>query len=288
MIQRVSYFLLLIAAFSACNLIPGLKPKKEGKSVARVFDSYLYESDLAGLVPAGTSAKDSLEITGNYINNWIRQELLLHQAEANLSDEQMNVEKQVELYRNSLVIFQYESELVKQKLDTNISMQEIEEYYTKNQANFQLHENILRASFISVSKNSPMAPKFRQLLRSEKPADRDKLVELCQQYAAGFQLNDADWISFADFATKVPVQVSDQLEFLAKNPYFEVQDSSFQYFVRVKEYKIKESVSPLSFEVPNIRAILLNKRKSEMLSKMEDDLYQAALRKKNFEIYKKK
>jgi hypothetical protein len=277
------FTVFLLTILSACSLLPGRK--KQGEAIARVYDKYLYSEELKGLIPAGTKSKDSIEIIRTYINNWIRQELLLHQAESNLSDEQMDFQKQVEQYRNSLIIFQYESELVRQKLDTIIPMQEIEDYYNKNQANFQLHENILRTLYVSVSKNSPLAQRFRVLIRSNKEADKDKLVELCQQQAADFHLDDQTWMSFSEFASKIPLSVSDQQDFLDHNPYFEVQDSTFRYFVSIKEYKIKESVSPLSFETSNIRAILLNKRKSEMLTLMEEDLYKAALGKKNFEIY---
>lgn len=280
------FVLLLVMAVSACKLLPG---KKEGAgAVARVHDKYLYIDELKGLVPAGTNSNDSISITNNYINNWIRQELLLHQAESNLSDEQMDFGKQVEQYRNSLIIFQYESELVRQKLDTTVSQKEIEEYYQKNQANFLLHENIIQAVYVSVSKNSPLIPRLRQLIRSEREADADKLTELCQQYAAQYELDNQVWTSFSDFTRKVPLAVADQQEFLEKNPYFEVQDSVFKYLVRIDGYKIKESVSPLSFEAANIRTILLNKRKSEMLSKMEEDLYKDGQSSKNIEIFKQK
>ena len=276
----IAVFLLLL---SSCSLLPG--HKKQGKTVARVYDSYLYFDELKGLIPAGTKPKDSADITRNYVNNWIRQELLLHQAESNLSDEQMDFSKQVEQYHNSLIIFQYESELMRQKLDTAVSAKEIEEYYRKNQANFQLHENILRAVYLDVSKNSPLLQRFRQLIRSDKPADRDKLDELCRQQKVNGQLDDQSWISFAGFTAKVPLKVPDQQSFLSQNSYFEVQDSVYLYLVRVKEYKVKESVSPLGFETNNIRTILLNKRKLEMLNRMEEDLYKSALGKKNFEIY---
>jgi hypothetical protein len=273
-----------LVILSACSLLPGNEKKEQ--AIARVFDKYLYTDALQGLVPAGTGSRDSAEITRNYINNWIRQELLLHQAELNLADDQMDFEKQVEQYRNSLIIFKYESELVRQKLDTTVSMQEIEEYYNKNQTNFLLHENILRAIYVVVNKNSQYSQRFRQLMRSNKDADKEKLSDLCQQQAVLFQLDEQQWISFSEFSRKIPLSVSDQLDFLAKNPYFEVQDSASRYLVRINEYKIKENVSPLNFEIANIRAILLNKRKSEMLSRMEEDLYKAALSKKNFEIYK--
>jgi len=275
--------LLILWGLTSCHLLPN--KEKNGDAVARVFDKYLYAGELQGLVPAGTNSKDSLSIVQNYINNWIRQELLLHQAEANLEDEQMDFSKQVEQYRNSLIIFQYESELVRQKLDTSVSIQEIESYYKQNQSNFLLHENILRAQYIAIGLNSPHTARFRQLLRSDKGTDQEKLNELCQMHAQSYQLDDQQWISFSEFAGKIPVAVTDQRNFLESNPYFEVQDTAFRYLVRVKEYKIKESVSPLSFEAANIRVILLNKRKSEMLNRMEEDLFKSAQSKKNVEIF---
>jgi hypothetical protein len=110
-------------------------------------------------------------------------------------------------------------------------------------------------------------------------------MELCQQQSAVFQPDDQNWISFSEFAAKVPLSVADQKAFLDENPYFEVQDSARLYLVRIMEFKNKESVSPLSFEISNIRTVLLNKRKSEMLTRMEEDLYKTALSKKKFEIY---
>lgn len=275
--------ILLVLCITSCQLLPD-KGKKEA-AVARVFDKYLYTRDLKGLVPAGTNSKDSISITRNYVNNWIRQELLLHQAAANLDDDQMDFTQQVEQYRNSLIIFRYESELVKQKLDTTITMKEIEDYYKANSSNFLLHENIMRLSFVTLQKNASQLQKFRQLLRSDKESDLEKLTEFAQQYALSYHLDDGSWLTFNELIAKVPVTAEDQRSFLEKNSYFEVQDSLNQYLVRIKEFKIKEGVSPLSFEAANIRVILLNKRKSEMLGRMEEDLFKAAQEKKNFELY---
>jgi hypothetical protein len=57
--------------------------------------------------------------------------------------------------------------------------------------------------------------------------------------------------------------------------------------VAIAAYKSKESISPLNFETENIRAILLNKRKADMLSRMEEDLFNEAVKRNNYEIFKK-
>jgi len=283
--------LLIISAviatgLSSCNLLPS-KSNKQGKPVARVYDKILYRDDLKGLVPSGTSANDSIDITTAYINNWVRQELLLKQAEDNLDENNRDFSKQIEQYRNSLIIYAYESELVKQKLDTVVSQSEIEDYYKVNQNNFYLRENIVLASYVIISKNSPFATKIKSLLLSTREADKEKLQTLCQENGANCMINDGTWMSFTELTRKIPLTVDDQEDFLSKNKYYEVKDSTTMYYVAISAYKSKESISPLNFEIENIRTILLNKRKAELLKRMEEDLISEAVKQNKYEIYKK-
>lgn len=274
-----------ITLFS-CNLLPGESRSKE-KAVARVYEKYLYSDDLKGIIPAGTNADDSADMTIAYINNWIRQELLLKQAENNLDDASNNFSRQIEQYRNSLVIFAYESELVKQKLDTVVPMAEIETYYKQNQSNFQLRENIVLASYVILKKESAIAAKVKLLLQSNREADKEKLQTLCQENGADFLINDGTWMSFAELARKIPLTVDDQQEFLSRNKYYEVKDSTTLYLVAISSFRNKESTSPLNFEISNIRTILLNKRKAELLARMEEDLISDAVKRNKYEIFKK-
>lgn len=285
--QRLLLVSALLSLFVAsCSLLP-VKTGNQEKAIAKVYDKYLYADELKDLIPAGTSANDSIEITNAYINNWVRQELLLKQAEDNLDESNRDFSKQIEQYRNSLIIYAYESELLKQKLDTVVSMAEIEDYYNKNQGNFLLRENIVQASYVILSKNSPAAAKVKNLLLSNRMADKEKLQILCEENGAQFQMNDEDWMSFADLSRKIPLTVDDQAEFLKRNKYYEVTDSLSSYYVAITDYKSKESISPLNFETGNIRAILLNKRKADLLSRMEEDLISNAVERNKYEIFKK-
>jgi hypothetical protein len=286
MLRLLVILVFLASVLVSCNFLPG-KGKSQEKAIARVYDKYLYKADLLGVVPAGTSANDSTEITVAYINNWVRHELLLKQAEDNLDESNRDFSKQIEQYRNSLIIYSYESELVKQKLDTVVAMSEIEEYYQKNQNNFHLRENIVLASYVIIGKNSPLATKLKSLLQSSREPDKEKLQTLCQENGADYLINDGTWMSFSDLTRKIPLTVDDQQEFLSRNKYFEVKDSTTMYFVAVSAYKSKESMSPLNFEVENIRIILLNKRKAELLARMEEDLLSDAVKRNKYEIYKK-
>ncbi|HNY02136.1 MAG TPA: hypothetical protein PKG48_06105 [Bacteroidales bacterium] len=259
--------------------------KKNERVLARVGDSYLYESELKGVVAAGTSAKDSLVITRTFVENWVRSQLVVQQAEKNLPAEQLDFTRQLEAYKNSLAIYAYENALVRQKLDTVISDEEIQDYYDANQQNFLLKDNIVQIQYVKLPLKSSVAKQVRQLLSADSPNDRTQLSELCEKNAADYFLDNENWIPFSDVLKEIPVKAYNQEEFLQNHRELEYRDSAFVYLMKIKDFKIRESVSPLDFEKQRIRDIILNKRKIDLIHRMQDDLFTNAQKKNQFEIY---
>jgi hypothetical protein len=259
--------------------------KKSDRVLARVYDEYLYDSDLKGLFTPGTLPKDSLAITKNFIDNWIRQKLIIHQAEKNLSETQMDFTSQLENYKNSLIIYEYENALVRQNLDTLITDVEIQNYYDANQQNFLLKDNIIQIQYVKLRLKSNYLKQFKKLLSSNNADDKNSLSALCEKQAEDYFLDDQNWLLFSDLLKQIPIKTYNQEEFLKNHRDLEYQDSLFVYLVRFKDFKIKESISPLSFEKKRIRDIILNKRKIELISRMQDDIYSNARKKSIFEIY---
>jgi len=276
-----SIFFLLIFLTSCTTFFK----KKNERVLARVHDEYLYESDLAGIIMPGTIPKDSLSINQSYIENWIRQKLIIHQAEKNLSETQMDFTRQLENYKNSLIIYAYENALVRQNLDTLITNEEIQNYYDNNQQNFLLKDNIIQIQYVKLSLKSGNIKQFKKLLASNNPNDRNKLSELCEKQAEDYFLDDQNWLLFSELLKQIPVKTYNQEDFLKNHRDLEYQDSTFVYLVRFKDFKIKESISPLSFEKQRIRDIIFNKRRIELISRMQEDIYSDAQKKNLFEIY---
>ncbi len=277
--------LFIAATMASCSFFG---EKKQGEAIARAFDKYLYMSDIQGIVPSGTPANDSIEIVRRFIDNWIHRQVILNQAENNLTPEQKDFTEQLEIYRNSLIVYGYESELIRQKLDTVVSQQQIHEFYDQNPQNFQLRENIVRVSYVKIplaSSGLVSAKKAAQLLKSEKAGDNAKLDELCQSTMLVCRLDDENWISFNDLQREVPLAVDNQESFLQNRSYFETSDSLYHYMVKIIDYKMKESLSPLNFETENIRNIIINRRKLELINQMEQEVFQKALGNKDFQIY---
>ncbi|MFI5150428.1 MAG: hypothetical protein ACHQRM_11895 [Bacteroidia bacterium] len=277
----VSFFFLL----SACSADRNQADEKR-KPVARVKDTYLYQDQLQGIVSPGVSKEDSMKILGNYITNWTKEMLILGKAEANLSEEQKNVDKQLQAYRKSLLLYAYEKELVRQKLDTVVSESEIESYYQKNQDNFQLKDNIIKVLYVKVSKKVPQLAKLRNLYRSDQPKDREALQSYCHEFAENFYLDDNSWLLFDDLLKEIPIEAYNKELFLRNNRFVEVADSLHYFFVNIKGFKIKNSISPLAFEKDNIRNAIINKRKLQLISAMKEDVYRSAEEHKEVEFFK--
>ncbi len=272
-----------IFLFNTCNYF---KKEEPGKlPVARVYEKFLYRDDIAGLIQPGISPSDSLQIVKNFIDNWIKQNVVLHKAESNLDAEDKNVKKQLEEYRNSLITFAYESELIRQQLDTNVNDAEIEKYYNDNPRNFELKENIIKANFLKIKKNAPKLDKLRKWYKSDKQKDQELFEEFCHQYGVDFNLDDENWIPFDEMLKKVPIKTYDKEQFLKHNRFIEIADSVHFYFVNIKGFMIKESLSPLSFERENIKALIINKRKLLLIQEMEHAAYEQALNNNELEIF---
>jgi len=237
------------------------------------------------LVAAGTSPTDSLNLVHNYIDSWIQRKILIHQAEKNLTEDQLDFSSQLEDYRNSLVVYAYENILVAQRLDTVVTDLEIENYYQANQSNFLLKDNIVKINYVKIPVNSKKIRKIRRLFYSDDPDDKDELADLCDQQEAEYYLYDDTWMVFDNVMKEIPIRTYNQEAFLKYRRSLEIQDSLYLYLVKFIDFKIKEGVSPLQFEQDRINSIIINKRKISLLKSMHKDVYNEAFQKNEVEIY---
>ena len=148
--KRITIGLVTILAFFSCQKSNG----GDEKPVAAVYDKVLYQSDLQSVVYEGISSADSIVRTKAFINNWIRQQLLLHQAENSLDKSDIDFSKQLEDYRNSLIIYKFETQYVDKNLDTVISEDEILKYIEENSSIYNLDKDAARYYILNMRKKA--------------------------------------------------------------------------------------------------------------------------------------
>lgn len=253
--------------------------------VAECYGKYLYESDLKGIVPEGTSIMDSIQRVSTFIDSWIRRQVLVHQAENNLDKDKLDLKKQVEEYRNSLIIYEYESQLINQKLDTVVSEDAIAEYYEQNKEDFQLRNTMVRVVYVIVDEECKQKDDFKKLL-----SDPDTLllqnIDIQANYYAVKSYVDVDhWMRLDDLTEIIPIEILNVESFLKKNKFVCFDMNEYTYMVRFVDYLLEESTSPLEMVRDNIKSVILAQRTQTMLEKMRTALYNKAKRDRAFEVY---
>lgn len=274
------WFILLAAYLASCNN----GSKSDDRVVARVYDSYLYLDDLAGLAE-DLSPEDSTVFIKNYIYNWGKEQLLVNRAEYNLKEQEQEFEELVTQYKNDLIKHAYLEKYISQKLDTSVSVDEIRDYYNEHSADFELKENILKCDFYIMPQIGDDIEKAKYWWRNATQKNDEKFIDFASVYAIQKVVGDTNWVSYADLAKDVPLPNYNQQQFLSQNKRVIFEDSSKVYFLNIVSFKIKDNASPLAYVSETIRSIILNKRKLDLISEMEDNLVKDAFKKQNFEIY---
>ena len=248
-----------------------------GTVAVRVEDAVLYKEEIEAQIPKGTLSQDSAHIAEKIINDWTLQQVMLKKAKENAVSAAA-FEKQIEEYKNSLILYDYQNRVLSQRLDTAVSAEEIAAYYQQNMSQFYLKSNIVRVRFVKLRKDHRLADKIKKAVFTAALSDEDmlQLAKWCRQAADNYYLEEDQWLYFNDLLREVPIQTYNQEDFLKNNRNIEISAGDAVYYVRIVDFKVRDMVSPLNFETERIRQILLNHRRQVFLQTMQQDLMREA------------
>ena len=277
--RKKALLLFLVLGLFSCNFFK----QDTDKLLVTVYGDKLYFSDIQDLISPDLSSEDSLKLIQALCEKWAKEQLLVQKAKINLPLVLQDVQAQVESYEKSLLIYSYQKELLNQKLDTIVNDDEIESFFDKNKQNFILNDAVVRVNYIKLKKEVPYLWKVQRLFKKEDEGSKLSLEDYCYQFADDYYLDDS-WLSVDDILKVLPDNYKSIN--LHKVKSIEFADDDYYYFLHVKKYISKGSVSPLEMVSNQIHSIIINKRKIDFLKHVEMDLYQNALA-KNYVQYEK-
>lgn len=260
----------------------------DDRIVAQVGEKKLFQSEISKIIPAEIIDQDSVQMAGDYIRKWVKQELLINKANENLTLEQKNLTKEIEEYRNSLIIYKYKNELMNQQMDTIVTQRQIEQYYNTNPDNFKLNRNIVKAIFIKIPNDVANPKLLKELVDDTSEEGINALREYGIQYAKGFDFFNNNWVDFEIVKRNIPEEITDERQFLSRNNQIELKDSIYYYLVSFQDYKLQNEVAPIEYVENNIKNLILNRRKIEFLKQVEENVYKEGIRQNKFKIYSEK
>jgi hypothetical protein len=281
--NRILPVLIILTITSGCGKNGGSIKRTE---VASAGNTFLYLDQIPRLVAPGTSKTDSAATTQNFINKWIRKELLFQKAQENLSpDISDDIDRQLEETRSNLVIYQYQRQMMLEKMDTLVSDSELVDYYNSNSTSFNLSTNIVKALFIKLPIETPNIEKIKRLARSNDQKDLQELETVCYQFAEKFDDFNEEWVPFDRISVELPSEIDNEENFLRRTPFYESSDSVNTYLLNFRDYRLRTSLAPYEYVKDDIKRIIWNKRRIEFFQNLENGIYNDALKENKFKIF---
>ncbi len=253
--------------------------------VAKMGDEILYLSDLESIIPRELTGEDSILLAEDYVNKWIRTELMIKKANENLTLNQKDVSRELEEYRKSLIIYRYQKEVMLEKMDTIVKESELNDFYHRNRENFILSENIVKAFFIKIPLQVSNPEQAKAFCERTSAGKIKELQDFCIRNAVDYDLPLETWVNSSTLLGKFPGVPDDDTALLTRNSPLEARDDSFYYFICILGYHLKGSVAPLDYISETVRNLILNNRKTEFLKKIEEEIYLEGVRNNKFRIY---
>lgn len=272
--------IVIMCVLSGCSSTPHQGNKTP---LASVGDEALYQEDLQEAMPIGLHGEDSIRFAEAFVRNWVEDAVLYTQAESNIPDN-AKVEELVASYKRALIMHIYQEELIHQKLDNDISEEEIADYYGLHKESFLAKKPYLKGLFMKVPLNAPSLSKVRLWYKRGKQDDIDKLEKYRLANAVQFEYFYDNWKLVSDVLAKMPSIPGG--DYLQRNRNIELKDTAYCYFLHVEDFLPQGEQMPLEFAKTEIKELLVNQKRVEYIRRMKDDLYQTALKKGEITYYK--
>lgn len=274
---------IVLPAFMSCKTISSFLSDDE--TVAEVGSSRLYKSELNALIPKGIQREDSVRLARQYINAWALDQVFLTIAEQQLSKAEKDVTKELEDYRKSLLKYRYEQLYVNERLDTAVSDDNVEAYYTANVNKFELHRPIVKARYLRMSADSPVLPKIRKKMSSDQVQDLVDADSLAYSSALKFTTWNDRWIDVASLALEFG---TDYVEILSsvRGGWVEMTDSTGVTSLAFISDIVREGeTAPMEYCAPQIKDMIISARKQALITGLEQNLLKDAREKGQFLIH---
>lgn len=255
---------------------------KDEQPLAQAAGQYLYPSTIEG-IGAGMTKTDSLYQLKVYTEQWIRDQLMLNVANNNVTMT-AQIERMVKAYEATLIMNEYEEALINQRLNTEVTPQELADYYSNNKEQYQAGISWVRCHFVKAKRGTPELQDLKKWFKSEEGVNFERVKLFCAKHKTVHILNEDLWIEYDKLVEKLPKDAIANRH-REKQSILDRMDENHQYLLQIFEYRDKEDATPLPQVQDEIKRIILHQRRNKILQNLRKEVYEKAKKEGTFEIY---
>lgn len=177
------------------------------KVIVQYKDSQLTLGTLKAMLPSGLSPVDSARIAGLFIDQWIADQILVHEAKSKIEDLDKKLEPMLQNYKDKLMIMELKNQYIKNLNAADIPEDTLKTWYEKKKSSFVAGQNYYKCYYITTDRTD--TPEIRQRLKPIKDKDFDIVKDWCEKNKVYCHLED-DWIDHQTFNKKIQSKIPSQ------------------------------------------------------------------------------
>lgn len=267
-------FVVALFCIISCN-VPDVTENKV-TIVVSAFGESLSLDSLSARIPDAMTFDDSTLMANRIIEGWVREQVLLVEAEKNLSYFDNSFDDAITAYRNALLVSSFESRFVASRLNREVSEDAIEDFHSKHSELFLLQEHVLRALFVNLSDEETDLDSTRIWLTQADSISIPKLEQWSIEHNAQFALDYEYWWFLSDLLDQIPMQIYRLEDQLRERRLIEFTDNNTRYLLRILDHQFKDRPSPLGIARDRIEDLIIQERRRNLLEGLRDDLVKDA------------
>lgn len=251
----------------------------KGEAVAEHAGETLTAAELRLHIPPEASAADSTEQAKAFIQQWKAEVALMKAAEDSLPQLEERIFPRVKAYQRQLKIHALREHILHQRVDTTVSDEAITQYYNANIDQFQAKQPLYQYHYVITTNWD--TPQLRKRLPSDDPEDEKLVRKWCQKHAQKFKLS-AEYLeekdlealqqayfpsyNLTDIRGGAPVVVSTKDN---------IDNPSIHFIYMLNRVEAGDPL-PRSLAKPQIRQIILQKRREKVITQFENQVLHEA------------
>lgn len=274
------FLLVLFTAFQSCSFL------HDDVVVARAAGQELHRKDVVEQIPSGLSPQDSAAMAQAIIRSWAVARIVEKKTAEQLSEDDKDVKRELEEYKNALLRYRFEQKFIESHLDTIVTEQQILEHYEANKSGYALSAPIVKAKCFRLPQKSREREKICKLLKSDDEDEVAELMEMGQRAACSYTDYGGKWTSVVDLARSFGMDYGSFLANKDKNSFVTILDEqSEENIIYIIELIGYGKIPPVEYCENDIKEVIISRRRYDIAKNLERALLEEAVQNGEFETY---